>query len=146
MLSKGERFLPPFLDRSAKLDKHYPTVESFMADNEAGIQDFRTIVVSACRCLKGFTKENSFSQYMGLPPHGQGVHTTWFKWWGNSDPDVIGNLVVRAVPIQSAATLGRADFGVNDLERLPHFPPVKVYGCYFNDIIKPSRMAERPPL
>lgn len=35
--SKGERFLPPFLDRLAKLDKYYPIIESFIADNKAEI-------------------------------------------------------------------------------------------------------------
>lgn len=54
-------------------------------------------------------------------------------------------MVVRDVPIQSAATLGRADFGISDLERLPHFPPLKVCGCYFNDITKTFKDGRAPP-
>lgn len=53
--------------------------------------------------------------------------------------------MVRDVPIQSAATLGRADFGISDLERLPHFPPLKVCGCYFNDITKTFKDGRAPP-
>ncbi|KUI54955.1 hypothetical protein VP1G_02396 [Cytospora mali] len=48
----GARFLSPFLDRTAKLDKNYPMIESFVQDNEAEIQDFKTIVASACHFVK----------------------------------------------------------------------------------------------
>lgn len=55
-------------------------------------------------------------------------------------------LVLRTVPIQSAATLGRADFGVDDIEMLLHFPPIKVYGCYFDNITKEFKDGRVPPV
>lgn len=41
------------------------------------------------------------------------------------------------MPVQAAATLGREDFTVQDLDRLPHFPrSPKLLGGYFNHIHK----------
>lgn len=154
--------LPPFLDRSARLDKCHPTLESFMADNEARIQHFRTIVVSACRFLKGFTNENSISQYMGLPPREQGAHSTSFKWWGMSTQMSsaiwwCGGGAGRAHPVRCNTRQGRlwdkrsgevAPFpsaqGVRvlfqryhqDLQRWPSPPPPPVVKHVYNGMSK----------
>lgn len=56
---------------------------------------------------------------------------------GRSDPDDVARKYLQAVPVQAAVTLGREDFTVQDLDRLPHFPrSPKLFGGYFNHIHK----------
>lgn len=135
----GAVFLPPppqFLDQSAKLDKEYPDVESFLQDRKAEIEDYGKIVTSACRYiteLRGYdfdaVKKDEF---------GKSIHNTWFFWTHIVNPDFVAKKALQAVPIQAAAALGMADFEVDDLKRLPHFPPADfvVYGRYFNHVTK----------
>lgn len=144
--SSGEAWLPPFLDHGAKLDQDYPDMESFLQDNEVGIADFRTMVITACRYAKQFTFTALRDDFLKLSDEEQGIHDQWYNSWCNADPDAVSNLALRAVPIQASAAICRVDFGVDDLQRLPHFPPIKVYGCYFDDITKTFKDGRSSPV
>lgn len=130
-------FLPKFLDYTAKLDKKYPTVESFERDNKSAIQDFETIVVSACRFVHEFTKTIDFKTYFKLPPEEQAISLPWAAFMGRSNSEILARTSLKAVPIQTSAALGRPDCTVQDLNRLPHSPSsTKIYGGYMDHVHK----------
>lgn len=54
----------------------------------------------------------------------------------NRDAESLAKTMWKALPIQFAAALGRVDFSVEDLDRIPHIPPTKVYGGCFDHTTK----------
>lgn len=65
--TNSDFFLPKFLDYTARLDKDYPDVESFLYDNKSAIQNFKKIVISACRFVHNFAQTINFKEYFKLP-------------------------------------------------------------------------------
>lgn len=140
--SAGEPFLPQFLDRTARLDRDYPTVQSFLEDNSTSIDDAELIIRSCCHFMKNFTRDNSYKEYMALDENDQGMHRHWFQWLSRREPEALSGTIMRALPVQAAALLGRtpAVFTVGDLDRLPHLPPTEVYGGYIDHTTKTMRI------
>jgi hypothetical protein len=56
---------------------------------------------------------------------------------GKFNLDILAKEYLRAVPVQAAATLGRPDFTIQDLNRLPHIlRSTKLFAGYINHIYK----------
>ncbi|KAL1852736.1 hypothetical protein Daus18300_012067 [Diaporthe australafricana] len=135
--SRTEPFLPEFFDQTAKLDKDYPSLQSFLSDNKSAIEDFEIIVTSACWFIHNFTKTLDFKKYFSLPPDEQAISMVWASFMGHSNPEIVSRTCLKAVPAQTAAAFGRSDCTVQDIDRLPHFPSSgNLFGGYVDHVHK----------